>query len=90
MLEMLKGHSAKVGVHAIIMSPTRELALQTLKFAKNMKKHTDLRTAVVLGGDSMDKQVSGTLAANTRSVSVTVFVVPCCVCNGLCRAMLCL
>ena len=56
MLEMLKGHSAKVGVRAIIMSPTRELALQTLKFAKNMKKHTDLRTAVVLGGDSMDKQ----------------------------------
>ena len=60
MLELLKGHSAKVGIRAIIMSPTRELALQTLKFAKNMKKHTDLRTAVVLGGDSMDRQVCST------------------------------
>lgn len=57
MLELLKGHSAKVGVRAIVMSPTRELALQTLKFTKSMKKHTDLRTAVVLGGDSMDRQV---------------------------------
>ena len=40
----------------MILSPTRELALQTLKFTKDLKKHTDLRSAVILGGDSMDQQ----------------------------------
>ena len=56
MLEKLKAHSAKVGVRALILSPTRELATQTLKFTKEFGKFTDLRTALVLGGDSMDQQ----------------------------------
>jgi ATP-dependent RNA helicase DDX54/DBP10 len=56
MLDKLKVHSAKVGIRGLIMSPTRELALQTLKFAKDLSKHTDLRAAVILGGDSMDQQ----------------------------------
>lgn len=58
MLETLKMHSAKVGIRALILSPTRELALQTLKFSKQLGKHTDLRYAVVLGGDSMEQQFS--------------------------------
>lgn len=58
MLEKLKAHSAKVGIRALVLSPTRELALQTLKFCKQLGKHTDLRYAVVLGGDSMDQQFS--------------------------------
>jgi ATP-dependent RNA helicase DDX54/DBP10 len=31
MIEKLRQHSAKVGARGIIMSPSRELALQTLK-----------------------------------------------------------
>ena len=32
MLEKLKEHSAKVGVRGLVLSPTRELAIQTIKF----------------------------------------------------------
>ncbi len=56
MLERLKTHSAKIGVRGIIISPTRELALQTLKFCKELGKHTDLRYCLIVGGDTMDSQ----------------------------------
>ena len=36
LFEKLKVHSGKSGARALIMSPTRELALQTLKFAKEV------------------------------------------------------
>ncbi|GFS05707.1 ATP-dependent RNA helicase DDX54-like [Elysia marginata] len=55
MFERLRGHSSQ-GVRAIIMAPTRELATQTLKFAKEIGKFTGLKAAVVLGGDRMDDQ----------------------------------
>lgn len=47
-----------MGIRGLVLSPTRELALQTLKFCRQLGKHTDLRFAVVLGGDSMDQQFS--------------------------------
>ncbi|ODQ63821.1 DEAD-domain-containing protein, partial [Nadsonia fulvescens var. elongata DSM 6958] len=56
MLEKLKIHSAKIGARAIILSPSRELALQTLKVVKDFCKGTDLRTALIVGGDSFDEQ----------------------------------
>ncbi len=46
----------QIGVRGILLSPTRELALQTFKFAKQLCKHTDLRVAVLVGGASMEKQ----------------------------------
>ncbi|XP_071111422.1 ATP-dependent RNA helicase DDX54-like [Haliotis cracherodii] len=55
MFEKLKAHSSK-GARAMIMSPTRELALQTLKFTKELGKFTGLKAAVILGGDRMENQ----------------------------------
>ncbi|CAH1406069.1 unnamed protein product [Nezara viridula] len=58
MFEKLKTHCTKSGIRAIILSPTRELALQTLKFLKELGKFTGLRSIVLLGGDSMETQFS--------------------------------
>ncbi|KAK7895643.1 hypothetical protein WMY93_020968 [Mugilogobius chulae] len=56
MFEKLKAPQAKTGARAVILSPTRELALQTMKFTKELGKFTGLKTALILGGDSMDDQ----------------------------------
>lgn len=58
LFEKLKARQAKTGARALVLSPTRELALQTLKFIKEIGKFTGLKAAVVLGGDSMDNQFS--------------------------------
>ncbi|CAK9831646.1 ATP-dependent RNA helicase DDX54 [Anthophora retusa] len=56
LFEKLKARQAKTGARALILSPTRELALQTLKFIKELGRFTDLKAAVILGGDSMENQ----------------------------------
>lgn len=56
MLEKLKQHVPQSGVRALILSPTRDLALQTLKFTKELGKFTDLRISLLVGGDSMENQ----------------------------------
>ncbi|XP_068656787.1 putative DEAD-box ATP-dependent RNA helicase 29 isoform X2 [Aristolochia californica] len=56
MLERLKQHIPQGGVRALILSPTRDLALQTLKFTKELGRFTDLRTSLLVGGDSMESQ----------------------------------
>ncbi|EFJ35983.1 hypothetical protein SELMODRAFT_438217 [Selaginella moellendorffii] len=56
MLEKLRAHSPKPGARALILSPTRELALQTFKFCKELGRNTDLRITVLVGGDSMETQ----------------------------------
>ncbi|XP_068937745.1 ATP-dependent RNA helicase DDX54 [Petaurus breviceps papuanus] len=56
MFEKLKAHSAQTGARALILSPTRELALQTMKFTKELGKFTGLKTALILGGDKMEDQ----------------------------------
>ncbi|KYQ50715.1 ATP-dependent RNA helicase DDX54 [Trachymyrmex zeteki] len=58
LFEKLKARQAKTGACALILSPTRELALQTLKFIKELGRFTGLKSAVILGGDSMDNQFS--------------------------------
>ncbi|CAJ0905098.1 17227_t:CDS:2, partial [Entrophospora sp. SA101] len=58
MLEKLKIHSAKVGTRAIILSPSRELALQTQKVCKELAKYTDIRACILVGGDNLEDQFS--------------------------------
>ncbi|EEH57834.1 uncharacterized protein MICPUCDRAFT_16058, partial [Micromonas pusilla CCMP1545] len=55
-LHKLRAHSLKAGARAIVLSPTRELALQTFKFAQELSKFTDLRCVCIVGGDSMEAQ----------------------------------
>jgi ATP-dependent RNA helicase DDX54/DBP10 len=38
------------------MLPSRELAIQTLKVVKEMGKGSDLRTVLLVGGDSLEEQ----------------------------------
>lgn len=63
MIQKLKAHSVKVGVRGLVLAPTRELALQTFIFIKAMTKFTDLRSIVLMGGDSFDEQFTA-LASN--------------------------
>ncbi|KAL2100423.1 hypothetical protein ACEWY4_004817 [Coilia grayii] len=56
MFEKLKAPQAQTGARALILTPTRELALQTIKFTRELGKFTGLKTALILGGDSMEEQ----------------------------------
>ncbi|XP_058060023.1 ATP-dependent RNA helicase DDX54 [Anopheles bellator] len=58
LFEKLRQRVAKAGggARALILSPTRELAIQTFKFIKQLGRFMDLKTILVLGGDSMDAQ----------------------------------
>ncbi|KAL8823468.1 MAG: hypothetical protein Q9191_005826 [Dirinaria sp. TL-2023a] len=58
MIEKLKSHSVQVGSRALIMSPSRELALQTMKVVKELGKGTDLKCVLLVGGDSLEEQFS--------------------------------
>jgi len=70
MIEKLKSHSAKVGARALIMSPSRELALQTLKVVKELGRGTDLKCVLLVGGDSLEEQF-GFMAGNPDIVIAT-------------------
>ncbi|KIW60026.1 hypothetical protein PV05_00278 [Exophiala xenobiotica] len=58
MIEKLKVHSTKVGARALILSPSRELALQTLQVVKELGRGADLRSILLVGGDSLEEQFS--------------------------------
>uniref|UniRef100_A0A7N6B4L8 RNA helicase n=1 Tax=Anabas testudineus TaxID=64144 RepID=A0A7N6B4L8_ANATE len=45
MFEKLKAPQAQTGARALILTPTRELALQTLKFTKELGRFTGLKTS---------------------------------------------
>ncbi|XP_016318444.1 ATP-dependent RNA helicase DDX54 [Sinocyclocheilus anshuiensis] len=53
MFEKLKAPQAQTGARALVLTPTRELALQTMKFTRELGKFTGLKTALILGGDSI-------------------------------------
>lgn len=58
LIEKLKVHSTKVGARALILSPSRELALQTLQVVKELGRGSDLRSILLVGGDSLEEQFS--------------------------------
>src|SRR3569833_1870830 len=58
MLDRLRQHSMKMGARALVFAPSRELAMQTYKAVKDLGKGTDLRTLLLVGGDSMETQFS--------------------------------
>jgi ATP-dependent RNA helicase DDX54/DBP10 len=56
MVQKLQAHSSTHGVRGIVLSPTRELAVQTFRFAKDFAKFTDLNIISILGGDPIEAQ----------------------------------
>ena len=69
-VQRLREHSTVVGVRAVVLSPTRELALQTAKFARQLGKNTDLRICILVGGMSMESQFDR-LASNPDLIIAT-------------------
>jgi len=56
MFEKLGNHQINHGPRALVITPTKELANQTLKFAQKLGKYTGLKCALVIGGESLDQQ----------------------------------
>ncbi|KAL0219485.1 hypothetical protein P9112_005138 [Eukaryota sp. TZLM1-RC] len=55
LLNSLHTHSS-AGPRALIISPNRELVVQTHRFAQDLGRFTDLRAAVLVGGEALDSQ----------------------------------
>lgn len=53
-VEKLQSHSTIVGARCIVLSPTRELAIQTAYYFKQMAKNTDLTHCLIVGGNDME------------------------------------
>lgn len=70
MIEKLKIHSSKIGVRAVILSPSREIAIQTHRVFKDFSKGTDIRSVLLTGGDSLEDQF-GMMMSNPDVVVAT-------------------
>ncbi|KAK7958169.1 hypothetical protein PG996_010391 [Apiospora saccharicola] len=70
MIERLRAHSATIGSRGLILSPSRELAIQTLKVVKEFSKGTDLKCVLLVGGDSLEEQF-GSMTSNPDIVIAT-------------------
>lgn len=56
MLQILQSHSTTVGIRGLVLSPSRELSLQTLRCGFSLNKGTGLRFTALVGGSSLDEQ----------------------------------
>ncbi|KAI0395901.1 ATP-dependent RNA helicase DBP10 [Xylariaceae sp. FL0594] len=70
MVQSLKAHSPNMGARALILSPSRELAIQTLTVTKDFTRGTDLKTMLCVGGDSLDEQFAN-MSANPDIIIAT-------------------
>eukprot|EP00727_Mastigamoeba_balamuthi_P001993 m51a1_g11791 putatative ATP-dependent RNA helicase (823) ;mRNA; r:306111-308630 len=55
-LHKLVAHSTQAGARALVVAPTRELALQSQKFAREIGKFLDLQTCTIIGGEGIEAQ----------------------------------
>lgn len=69
-IQRLKEHSSIVGARAVIISPTRELATQTVRFASELSRFSNLKIALLVGGDGL-KQEFTKLAENPDIIIAT-------------------
>lgn len=70
MVALLKEHCAVVGVRGLVVSPTRELAMQTGKALVGLCKGSDLRVGQIVGGETLEAQFA-VLAQNPDILVVT-------------------
>lgn len=63
LINKLKAHSGLIGTRALILIPSRELALQTSKCIRELIRGTDLKYAIVIGGHDYEGQFDS-LASN--------------------------
>lgn len=70
LLQHLGGHSVRVGARGLILSPSRELAIQTHKVIKDFSKGSDLRIILLVGGDGLEEQFTS-LATNPDIIVAT-------------------
>lgn len=70
MIQKLKEHSTVVGARALVISPTRELATQTLRFAIELCKFSSLKICLLVGGDGLKSEFSK-LAENPDIIIAT-------------------
>eukprot|EP01135_Chromosphaera_perkinsii_P006935 Nk52_evm23s628 gene=Nk52_evmTU23s628 len=56
LFEKLQQRTGVAGHRAVVLSPTRELAIQTLRFAKEIGKYSGLKCCLIVGGDSIEDQ----------------------------------
>ena len=55
-VQRLEKHSEVVGARCVILSPTREIAIQTSLYFKAIAKNTDLTYCLITGGNDMENQ----------------------------------
>ncbi|KAH0789724.1 ATP-dependent RNA helicase DDX54 [Histomonas meleagridis] len=56
LIQILNEHSKITGCRGLILSPTRELSLQTARFFKKYAENTTLKSASLIGGDPLPPQ----------------------------------
>ena len=56
-LPILTKMSKKYGIKALILAPTRELAVQVSEEIQRLSKYEKIETLSVYGGDSIDRQM---------------------------------
>lgn len=70
LISKLKKHSDVVGSRALVLIPSRELALQTAKNLRELNKGSDLRYSIIIGGHDYEGQFDA-LATNPDIVIAT-------------------
>ena len=69
-LNRLLSEAKKKGIRALIIAPTRELALQSMDHLKNLSRYVHLRGHAIFGGVPMNPQIAA-LARGVDIVSAT-------------------